>query len=88
LPTQHLAEHGAQLLAGAVVAAIGQQLFHLLLDLLLVQVPAVGILDACACCGVWGTCGEGGKTSVRWGKEYVNQSSKSPNPSPNSIHPT
>lgn len=62
-PAQHLAEHGAQLLAGAVVATIGQQLLHLLLDLLLVQVPAVGILDACARRGVWGTCGDGVKVS-------------------------
>ena len=36
LPSQHLAEHGAQLLAGAVIAAVGKQLLHLLLDLLLV----------------------------------------------------
>lgn len=58
MPVQHLAKHGAQLLAGTVVAAIGQQLLHLLLDLLLIQVPTVGVLNACTCCGVWGTCGQ------------------------------
>lgn len=79
-PAQHLAEHGAQLLAGAIVAAVGQQLLHLLLDLLLVQVPAVGVLDACARRGVWGTCREGGK--VRLGFPISHQSPLSTPTSP------
>lgn len=52
----HLAEHGAQLLTGPIVATIGQQLLHLLLDLLLIQMPAVGIFCACTRCGIRGTC--------------------------------
>lgn len=79
-PSQHLAEHGAQLLAGAIIAAVGKQLLHLLLDLLLVQVPAVGVLDARARRGVWGTCGEGGTAEAGAGGRGCLSSSPSNHP--------
>lgn len=50
----HLAEEQVELLARAVVSSLGQEELHLLLDLLLVQVPAVLVVNAGPCSGVRG----------------------------------
>lgn len=51
-----LAEQQVELLARAVVSALGQEELHLLLNLLLVQVPAVFIVHAGPSRGVRGAC--------------------------------
>lgn len=49
-----LAEEQVELLARAVVSSLGQEELDLLLNLLLIQMPAVFIVHAGSCCGVWG----------------------------------
>ena len=51
----YLSEHGVELLPGAIVSSLGKKLFDLLPDLILVQMPAVVIVNA-------GTCGWVGST--------------------------
>lgn len=51
-----LAEQQVELLARAVVSSLGQEELHLLLNLLLVQVPAVFIVHAGPSRGVRGPC--------------------------------
>lgn len=49
-----LAEEQVELLARSVVSSLGQEELHLLLNLLLVQVPAVLVVHAGPCSGVRG----------------------------------
>ena len=54
LAVAHLAEEQVELLPRAVVPSLGQEELHLLLDLLLVQVPAVLVIHTGPCCRVRG----------------------------------
>ena len=54
LSPPNLAEEQVELLARAVVSSLRQEELDLLLDLLLVQMPAVLIVHAGSCCGVRG----------------------------------
>jgi len=51
-----LAEQQVELLARAVVPSLRQEELDLLLDLLLIQMPAVLIVHAGSCCGIRGSC--------------------------------
>lgn len=46
LAAGYLGEHGVELLARAIVASLGQELLDLLPHLILVQMPAVVVVDA------------------------------------------
>lgn len=54
LAAPHLAEEQVELLARAVVPSLRQEQLDLLLDLLLVEMPAVLVVHAGSCCGVGG----------------------------------
>ena len=54
LENAYLAEEQVELLPRAVVPSLGQEELHLLLDLFLIQMPAVFIVHTGPCCWVRG----------------------------------